>query len=501
MSKRELMRSASFLVLAALLFQLLTVICIPKWYGTWQSTRIVDGFYELPDNSVDVVFLGSSQTIMGLSPMELYAQYGISAYAFGTEEQPLYATYYWLREILRTQKPMAAVLDINELLHENSEASYRKAFDYMHWSGVKWEAVKNHCEGDPTLSLLNYVLPLGNYHSRWEELESQDFTYLTRDKTDPCLGFVASSGTCEIPYEGTEPEPEMEPETPAPEAALYLEKIIRLCQDQGISLILVKTPRAGWNSGKHNLASQTAQDYHIPFLDFNDPKLLEEMDFSYANDARDASHLNIYGAEKLGAYLGRYLFTQYEIPDRRGDPLYAHLEQLLPVYERKAANAKLATCTEFTSWLELLPKNCVLVFATDSSVAFSMLPKPVQEQLGWLGLDLTICTAGIEYAAVLNPWAGASGSEGEGNSQILAWQAGIGITDLYGSLPDGSAYELSLSRPQSEEEPYAYSMKINHGEYAAAGAGIHLLVYDPAEKAVIDSICVDPGKPGLLVER
>ena len=37
----------------------------------------------------------------------------------------------------------------------------------------------------------------------------------------------------------------------------------------------------------------------------------------------DSSHLNPSGAKKVTAYLGNYMMSHYEIPDRRNDPAYA----------------------------------------------------------------------------------------------------------------------------------------------------------------------------------
>ncbi len=489
MKKKELIRCGVFLVLLALVFQLLTTIYIPKWYGTWQSTRIVDGFYELPENRVDVVLLGSSQTIMGLSPMELYRQCGIAAYSFGTEEQPLYATYYWLREILRTQKPSVAVLDVNELLHTSGEAAYRKAFDYMKWSRVKWEAVKNHCDRAEDLSLLSYVLPLTNYHSRWDALEAEDFTYLISDKQDPCLGFVAANGTCDFAYAGTPPSPDEEPDPADEEAYCYLLEIIHLCEEENISLLLIKTPRAGWNAGKHNLVAGLAEEYQLPFVDFNDPKLMEAMDFDYARDARDASHLNIYGAEKLGSWLGNYLKEQYDLPSRWEDPDYAYLKELLPLYEMQSQNAKLSTCIEFTDWLEHLEERYTLFFAVNGSPALKRLPEEVLEQLRALGMGTDIVTSGADYGAILQ------------DRQVLAWQAGLGIPELFGTLEDQTSYKLSLIRGENEESGGSASISLANEEFATEGEGIHVVVYDRGLRQVVDAILVDAEEPGLFVHR
>lgn len=515
MKKSEWIRGVCFLVLLALLFRILTTVFTPKWYGTWQSTRIVDGFYELDKDTVDVALLGSSQTIMGLSAMELYRQYGISAYGFGTEEQPLYATYYWLKEILRYQSPSVAVLDINELIHASGEPAYRKAFDYMRWSEVKWEAVKTHCEENEEISLSGYVFPFLEYHSRWDELQGEDFTYLFSDKQDPFLGFVVPAGTCEIDYGGIPLRPDKEPDPADPEAYEYLVKIIELCREEGIGLLLVKTPRAGWNAAKHNLAAQVAEMYGVPFLDFNNVEIMEAMDFDYPMDARDGSHLNIYGAEKVGAYLGNYLVTHYDLPDRRKDTEYAYLEEMLVLYQRQVEETRLNSCTVFADWLGCLKSRHTVIFVADGPGECRELPENIWKKLGNMGAAVELAQSGAVYTAILKlentEIAGESVpaktgiKETAGDREVClggtaqVWQAGEEITDFTGLLEDGTAYKISASG--AEEDGISCSVCLNAQEWAVDRKGIHLVVYDSLEGKVADSIWVDTTTEELRLGR
>lgn len=491
MQKKELARGILFILLVAIIFQLLTTIFVPKWYGTWQSTRIVDGFYELPQNSLDVVLMGSSQTIMGLSPMELYEDCGISSYSFGTEEQPMYATYYWLKEILRFHSPQVVVLDINELLHNCSEASYRKAFDYMEWSNVKWEAVQTHCQKNEDLSILSYLFPFIQYHSRWDELSKDDFTYLHTKKADPYFGFVISSGTCEIDYKGIEAQPNALPDQANPEAYEYLLKIIALCQQKNMDLLFTKTPRAGWSPEEHNLFEQIAAQYQIPFLDFNNKSIMQEMGFDYGLDARDGSHLNIYGAEKVGKYLGTYLKENYNLQDHRTDEAYTFWADMLPVYEKQKQDAKLVNTTIFREWLELLPNQHVLLLAVSDGYLLWEFDEEIWLKLSKLGLNIDALKSGADYVAVAE----------QGSTQCE--HADLGIHGFTGILSDGSYYSMSVTNPETEEDlvPSVSSIEINHEEYAISGEGLHFVVYDPSDQEIVDSIWVNTQAPEYYISR
>lgn len=481
MTKKELTRGIVFLLLAALIFQLLTTIFIPKWYGTWQSTRIVDGFYELPEDSLDVVLLGSSQTIMGLSPLELYEEYGISSYSFGTEEQPIYATYYWLKEILRFHTPQVVVVDVNEIIHSCNEAAYRKAFDYMEWSEVKWEAVRNHCESNEDLSMLSYLLPFTNYHSRWDQLSEDDFTYLSTDKTDPYFGFVISSGTCEIDYDGFTPKTNAIIEQPEEEAYEYIQKIVDLCGQENINLLFVKTPRAGWSQEKHDLMKWISKETDTPFLDFNEKSIMKEMAFDYSKNARDGSHLNIYGAEKVGSFLGTYLKEHYELQDRRGDSYYSLWSEMLSKYQMQSQEAKLVNSMTFENWLNQLQNHHTLLLSVSDGYLLQNLHEGIWNKLEDLGFNVSALKSGADYVSVVE------------NGMILAEHAGLGISDFHGIMTDGAYFELSVTNPDQDqdENPSVCTISIDHIDYAVEGEGLHLAVYDPIDREVVDSILVN----------
>ena len=67
--------------------------------------------YEPPKNSVDIVVLGSSHVHYGVNTAKLCDEYGISAFDFSSAEQPLWISYYYLKEMCKTQKPKVVVLD------------------------------------------------------------------------------------------------------------------------------------------------------------------------------------------------------------------------------------------------------------------------------------------------------------------------------------------------------------------------------------------------------
>lgn len=92
------------------LFVGLNFLAQPVWLD-WNNYDTVQGFYEEPEDTIEVIFLGTSSVVNSIMPMELYEDYGICAYNLGTEQQPIMASYYWLEEAYR--KHSKTFKDIN----------------------------------------------------------------------------------------------------------------------------------------------------------------------------------------------------------------------------------------------------------------------------------------------------------------------------------------------------------------------------------------------------
>lgn len=334
-------RIGALLLVLAMLLYLLTPVFIPKSYGTWATTAVMDGFYELKDNSIDVLFLGSSQIMTAISPMQLYQDTGIASYCLGTEQQNLVTSYFLLKEALQYQKPEVVVLDVfflypyyGDSLLNSREEFVRKPLDYMKWSSNKWEAVRTICALDSQHEIQNYLFPFLRFHSRWSDLSLLDFTYLFRDKSNPLKGFSIATETEILDFNGFTATGNAQAATPLSTMEEYFEKIVSVCEENDISLVLIKTPRGNGSFGEnyHNGVQALADNHSLPFLDFNEKTLFDKIGFDSSNDYLDVSHVNYYGAEKITAYLADYLTASFSLKDCRGLPEYQSWQDDLQIY-------------------------------------------------------------------------------------------------------------------------------------------------------------------------
>ena len=316
------------LLLALILVPVQRVMARKSLSGTWDMTNKVAGFYNEEEDQFEVMFFGPSHAYAAFSPLVIWEETGIKSYVFSTQQQPLWATYTYIKEALKTQSPALIVLECRMALGDKEyymEEGDDKAVTYpymddlpLSWNKVEL-AVQSAPEPEERFGLLfNFMM----YHSRWNDLHREEFTFRRDEARDPYKGFVMLE-----PQEPLQPRPASETVTqsvPLLEKNQYwLEEIIKLCQEEGIELWLIK------EKALLNTVEETARRYNVPFHDFNvdyaDIGLDESMFF-------DAHHMDALGAGKFSRYFAHILQSaRPNLKTDPGDPVWA---ADLEVYQR-----------------------------------------------------------------------------------------------------------------------------------------------------------------------
>lgn len=294
-----------------LIFCLLTRLLQPKYYycleGRSPETEFWQSFYELPRDSRDVIFLGSSHIYNAVDPAQYEALTGLTAFDMATSNQDMSVSYYLLKECLTRQSPDAVVLDAYglEMTTFGKSSTYKRTFDDMHWSAAKIGAIRDwmpHMEGE---TWITRILTILDYHGRWEELTAADLD--GRPYVTSRLGFCPSDETAaSITYDGVA-EDAGEPFAIDPEAVRYFGLIAELCRQEGIALTLIKTPDTAWTAAKSEAAAALAAEYGIPYTDYNAAGAYERIGLAAAEDWRNENHLNRCGAEKFTQFIAFHL--------------------------------------------------------------------------------------------------------------------------------------------------------------------------------------------------
>lgn len=304
-------RCTVFLLLTAGIFGYINTVFERKTTtGAWNYTVKINGYKNEPENSFDILGFGSSHMYCTLNPLDLWKQSGLKSYVLATQQQPLEATYYYVKEALKTQKPRLLIIEsyMATIDEENiAEGVAHDAIDPLPWSKNKFDLIQEIVSPESRNSFyFNFI----KYHTRWKGLTQSDYDFSYRTETDPYRGYVFLTQAKEIEcsslsYENVTPMPLPE------QNLLFLQKIIDLAKEKDIKILLLISPyssakdHAGMLKSLHLFATEAEVD----ILDLN--TVYDDLHLNTTSDFYDGGHLNAWGAEKIGSYLGDYLLDQY----------------------------------------------------------------------------------------------------------------------------------------------------------------------------------------------
>lgn len=285
----------------------------------------VSEYYELEDETVDVLILGSSQAFCNINPVVLWEDYGISSYVLAGSAQPMWNTYYYLKEALKTQTPKLIVLDAFATSYQQSYMDDSRIVQNTY--GLKWsiDKIKAITVSSPKERWSDFLLSYGQYHTRYSELSEEDFPALSGYQPDLWKGYLSFSRVEVI--ENTDVSQITDAMELTGKTEEYYRKIIELAQAEEIPICVIKTPYPGITEEEQcyfNAAEAIAEEYGIEFINYNSQ--LERLDLDYRYDVVDKSHYNHSGAQKFTRALGADLKSRYELADHRGDAGYASWE-------------------------------------------------------------------------------------------------------------------------------------------------------------------------------
>ena len=99
----------------------------------------MSGIYEEPENSLDAVYIGSSNCYAFWNPNIAWEEYGIAVYPYCCSTQPLLATEYLIKEARKTQPNAVYIVNINTLGDAVSDVVIHRLLDFMPLSKNKLE--------------------------------------------------------------------------------------------------------------------------------------------------------------------------------------------------------------------------------------------------------------------------------------------------------------------------------------------------------------------------
>jgi hypothetical protein len=263
-----------------------------------------------PENTIDFLMIGDSESYASYSPMEVYEEYGYTSYVMGGKAQKIYYLLEYLEEVLETQHPKYVILETNTIFR-------------------KLEINKK------ILAVLERKVPFIKYHNRWQSLKPNDFySKIEYTTTTPIKGYYYKDLTVAPKKEIDDYMEKNNYSNVIPlEEKYYIKRIYDLCKENDIELILFKAPQAStWNYVRQKAVKELAKELDVEFIDANG---IEEIGIDWNKDTRDGGdHVNYYGAKKVSKYIGKIFHEKGTLTDHREDPKYQSWNEDLIKYKQ-----------------------------------------------------------------------------------------------------------------------------------------------------------------------
>ena len=458
MIAKRVTKSVIFCIVLA--FAVNSVYHVLAWKDTaGDYVSSVESFYDLDDDVVDVLFLGSSHCYCSINNSILWNKYGIASFSLAISGQDIVSTYYTLAEAFKTQNPQVVCVEISSattLGYQVVGNLYRNTLSLKR-SANSYEAVRSMVKDDDPM---DYWLKWPIIHTRYAELQREDFDDDRTAYIGYSAGFVTNPTWDSVSYLQAEPVPIAE------ENEEYIRKIIELVQGKGARLCFFVAPYSVDQTaqGMYRYVEGIADEYDVDFMNLTYSQ--DGLTLNMGTDFIDSFHTNYYGAEKTTAYMGNYLHSNYSLPDRRGQEGYELWDEDAMARLHEVQNQSFLLqepdIKSYLYYIRSLEEYTLFVFTEGDYLAENVT---IEDDLQTAGI-------GEEFYSGRHVWVFE-------NSQ-LKYSAGEEAGLYYADIPRGE-YAVSIT-----EE--GISLLVNRAPYKMVADGINIVVYDNLLGKVVDSV-------------
>lgn len=328
MKKKAIIIAIVSVLVTGLILAFLQKLVTPKFITDIPEGSMVQEYYDNYGNN-DIIFYGDCEAYEVISPVTLWNDYGVTSYIRGSAQQLVWMSYYLMEETLKYEKPKVIVFSVCDMMYatpdstsddSNREAYNRMTLDGMRWSSSKWNSIQESMTSEERekSGTWSYIFPLLRYHDRIFELTREDWTYLLKSQPVTDNGYLMQVGV--KPVTGEFHGRPLADYSFGEKCWEYLEKIRKLCEDNGITLVLMKGPSLWpvWYDEYEAQIEGYANEHGLLYINLLEH--LDEIGIDWQTDTYDGGmHINVFGVEKVTEYVGKILQEEYNLPDRHSE--------------------------------------------------------------------------------------------------------------------------------------------------------------------------------------
>lgn len=456
-----------------IVFFVALAIAVASFYGAARYKNVgsgggMDNFYaaKVP---IDVIIYGSSHAACTVNNGLLWEEDGIASYTLSAGGQQIDGTYYFIQESIANNKPKVALVETYLFGRSDFalDAVYRSSLTSKfstRFVAYVFELAKNFGIMREQVEELLFRLPI--VHSRYRELTRSDFI-----NEEPYIRGYRGDDTV---FPAPVPELTDEKAELSDYDISYIDRIIKVCEDNGVELVFFNAPCTmdEENMARQNSVRAYVEEKGYPYLAFNHE--YEKYGIDFEKDLRDTDHLNDVGSAKVTGALRNYILENYEIPDRRNQKGYENWDLQVRYLADRSDMYKLRQIEETRDYLgaaEGYKDRYLTIVLLDGN--YNALGKEAFfAELSDLGIDEESYDRGGAF--VLE------------NGQIIASSAPGDTYSLHMDM--GARAELNIYKTAKDE--FAHLI-LSDRDYTPGINGLTVIVYDKVLRRGIDGIITD----------
>lgn len=291
----------------------------------------LEDYVESRNESYEVQVYGSCHAYTSFNARYFTEKHGISSFVLANPCEIVPISYLRMYERFKTDAPKVVLFDTWGLNPYETYISEKAIFeDYCPYNieriPLSIEKLKVINDFD-SFDILEDTFAIAKYKDRFLErtIDNFDFDFTYEEfceRTEESLahemelrranrGFLAKEFTTDLSdYEERQAKVDKTDSMPYEDDIIkYLEKIIALCDEYDVQLILYRAPYIATENElrKVNWLVDYCEERDIPFYNLD-----EEVVYNYRYDFQDDWHLNVGGAEKATDYLSDIILEYFE---------------------------------------------------------------------------------------------------------------------------------------------------------------------------------------------
>ena len=277
----------------------------------WINKNAISEFYEEPKNSLDIVYIGSSNVYAYFNSTLAYNKYGFKTGIFAVDMMPFMTYKFAIEESSKMQDPKLYVIDLATLAGD-----FRRTIDSLKFSKTRFDLIKTMYKYKENLKfeindINNFYLSYLMYHNKWKEIKENAFS----QNKNLFKGYLLSPAQTK-----SEKVDEYVWNKEKQDQLNYNKEILKdlleyLNKNKINALFTIPVRRYPLQHIQYlNSAVDIIEQSGYKVINFNK---IDDLNIDFDKDLYNSAHLNVYGATKYTLYFSKYLKDNYNLKDHR----------------------------------------------------------------------------------------------------------------------------------------------------------------------------------------